>query len=70
MSLKPCQFCGGKASIDKEYDMDGFGNFHRVECTKCGAQSKSHFATTGNDCPQYYQEVRDSWNERAESEEV
>jgi len=43
MSLKPCQFCGGKASIDKEYDMDGFGNFHRVECTKCGAQSKSHF---------------------------
>lgn len=64
--LKPCPFCGGKARIDTEYDMDGFGNFHKVECSDCGASSKPHFATQGNECPQYYQEVRDDWQNRTD----
>lgn len=63
--LKPCPFCGGEARIDTEYDMDGFGNFHKIECKSCGASSKAHFATQGNECPQYYAEVRDEWQKRA-----
>ena len=68
--LKPCPFCGGKPRIDTEYDMDGFGNFHKVECSKCGASSKAHFATQGNECPQYYQEVRDGWQQRADDSNI
>ncbi len=64
--LKPCPFCGGNPRIDTEYDMDGFGNFHKVECSDCGASSKAHFCTQGNECPQYYQEVRDEWQNRAD----
>ena len=62
--LKPCPFCGGEARITSEYDTDGFGTFHKVECRTCGASSKQHFVSRGNDCPQYYQEGRDDWNMR------
>ena len=63
-NLKPCPFCGGEARIVSEYDTDGFGEFHKVACRACGASSKHHFVSSGNDCPQYYQEVRDDWNMR------
>lgn len=68
--LKPCPFCGGDPRIDTEYDMDGFGNFHKVECRKCGASSKAHFCTQGNECHQYYQEVREDWNTRATDSQI
>lgn len=68
--LKPCPFCGGEARIDTEYDMDGFGNFHKVECKSCGASSKAHFCSQGNECPQYYQEVRDDWQNRANDSQL
>lgn len=64
--LKPCPFCGGKASVRSEHDSDGFGNFHYVACGSCGAKSRYHFAGSGNDCPQHYSEVRASWNMRFE----
>lgn len=63
-NIKPCPFCGGKASIVSEYDQDGFGVFHKVECRSCKASSRLHFVSSGNDCPIHYQEVRASWNER------
>lgn len=50
--------------------MDGFGNFHRVACHDCNAQSKSHFVTSDNECPNYYQEVRDSWDTRASDKHI
>lgn len=68
--LKPCPFCGGKPRIDTEYDMDGFGNFHKVKCSNCFASSKAHFASSGNECPKYYQEVREEWQKRTESTEL
>lgn len=68
--LKNCPFCGGKAHIDTEYDMDGFGNFHKVECLDCGASSKQHFCTQGNECPEYYNEVREDWQNRADNDKV
>ncbi len=64
-NLKPCPFCNGEARISTEWDTDGFGNFHSVKCGKCGAESKQHFASSGNDCPQHYAEVREDWNQRA-----
>jgi Lar family restriction alleviation protein len=62
--LKPCPFCGGKAHIQRLADADGFGTFYYVVCTGCRAQSGSHYASKGNDCPQTYAEVRDEWNRR------
>lgn len=62
--LKKCPFCGGEAHIDTEYDVDGFGNFHYVKCKDCGAKSRQHFVSSWNECPQYYQEVRDDWQDR------
>lgn len=63
-NLKPCPFCGGEARISTEWDTDGFGSFHSVKCGKCGAESAKHFASSGNDCPQHYAEVRSDWNQR------
>lgn len=68
--LKPCPFCGGEARISTEYDMDGFGTFHQVKCTQCGASSRQHFCSHGNEDPQYYSEVREDWQERVDSEGV
>ncbi|CAL9962338.1 Lar-like restriction alleviation protein [Vibrio phage D85] len=69
-NLKPCPFCNGEARISTEWDTDGFGNFHSVKCGKCGAESKPHFASSGNDCPQHYAEVREDWNQRHIPEEL
>lgn len=64
--LKPCPFCGDKrVAIHYEHDPDGFGKFSIVRCHACGAQSQGVFASTGNDCPLHYEEVRDAWNRRA-----
>jgi hypothetical protein len=64
--LKPCPFCGDKrVAIHFEHDPDGFGKFSMVRCHACGAQSQGVFASTGNDCPLHYEEVRDAWNTRS-----
>lgn len=38
MSLKtellPCPFCGGKAHIERESDVDGGGQYFTVDCSK------------------------------------
>jgi len=63
--LKPCPFCdGGKPFISYEADSDGMGEFVSVKCGGCGAQSRQHFASNGNACPQFFAEVRESWNRR------
>lgn len=62
--LKPCPFCGGSARMASEHDMDGFGMFRYVECRQCHARSRPKYHGNGNDCPQFYQEVRDAWNSR------
>jgi len=62
--LKPCPFCGGEASINKDYDLDGYGRFDSVKCRKCGAKSREIYARVGNGCPVHYATVRDAWNTR------
>jgi len=63
--LKPCPFCdGGKPFISYEADSDGMGEFVSVKCGSCGAQSRQHFASNGNTCPQFFAEVREAWNRR------
>ena len=64
-NLKPCPFCGGeKVGMATEHDADGFGMFKFIACKACGASSRRHFVSNGNECPQFYEEVRDSWNSR------
>lgn len=64
--MKSCPFCGSdKVGICREADYDGFGTFLSVKCQGCMSQSTQHFVSRGNECPQFYQEVRDSWNRRA-----
>lgn len=62
--LKPCPFCGGKAQIARESDPDGGGTFYTVKCHRCGAETAPRFASHGNDCPQFYAEVREQWDRR------
>lgn len=61
--LKDCPMCGSdKASINREYDDDGFGVFVFVRCGGCGLRTGAQF--TSEECPQTIQEVRDRWNNR------
>ena len=65
LNLKPCPFCGGeKVGVATEHDADGFGMFKFIACKACGASSRRHFVSSGNECPQFYGQVRDSWNRR------
>lgn len=64
--LLPCPFCGGKRiGWRREYDADGLGVFWSIKCQDCMGSSAQHLVSNGNDCPQFRQEVRDSWNRRA-----
>lgn len=61
--LKPCPFCGGKASrtdiddsIDATPDDENFGGSF-IECDECGACTRVHFDRKEN--------LVDSWNRRA-----
>lgn len=64
--LKACPFCGGGAFVSHETDNDGFGVFYSVKCRQCLAETAPRFASRGNDCQQFYAEVRELWNTRAE----
>lgn len=39
MPLKPCPFCGGKASVRNEHDDERFGyrETWQIRCSQCGA---------------------------------
>ena len=64
--LLPCPFCGKeKPNMTREYCDDDFGIFYFIKCYGCNASSRKHFASKGNDCPNFYSEVRGSWNTRA-----
>ncbi|MFG6599345.1 MULTISPECIES: Lar family restriction alleviation protein [unclassified Sulfitobacter] len=61
--LKPCPFCGGRASMAKSHDPDTHGAFHFIQCHKCRAMSGEFYAV--ETCPIFYGQVRDAWNARA-----
>lgn len=65
--LKECPFCGDKdASIRTEYDNDGSNTTWKyVECIKCRSRTAGKWFSGTNDCPIFYEEVRDQWNQRA-----
>lgn len=66
-NLLPCPFCGGHAYITSEADHPEYGSggrFYFVKCHSCRAQSGSKYASPGNDCPNFYAEVREEWNQR------
>lgn len=69
--LKPCPFCGTKnPQMKTSYDTDGSDAIWKyVECFKCGARTRGKWFTPGNDCPQFYAEVREYWNSRNDSPE-
>ena len=52
-ALKPCPFCGGKASV---FEMAGLNTGHCVQCESCGA------GIAGFDTED---EAREAWNTRA-----
>ena len=68
MAMKPCPFCGGTPHIASEYEdySESGGKFFWVRCGSCRAQSAKKYAAQGNDCPNFYAEVRDEWNQRFE----
>lgn len=57
--LKPCPFCGGKATIfSVEY-------WCMVECTECGARSKNFAAFSTTEAEQ---QAKKFWNRRVEND--
>lgn len=62
--LLPCPFCGSDARISTEHDEDAFGLFYYVICQKCRSRSSSKFVSNGEECPNFYEEVRELWNAR------
>lgn len=65
--LKPCPFCGDQSPImHSSYDTDGSdATWKFIKCHKCGARTQGKWFSHGNDCPIFYEEVRDQWNIRA-----
>ena len=62
--LKPCPFCGStEAYLRRSTDQDDC-TFVHVECRNCRAKSADKWFSRGNDCPLFYQEIRDAWNNR------
>src|SRR5512138_1982687 len=62
-TLLPCPFCGGKAGIHRSHDADGM-LWVGVRCQGCGAASTQDWCSPGNDCPIFYEGIRNSWNRR------
>lgn len=62
--LLPCPFCGNVGFMSRITCEDGGGIFYTIKCGECGAQSREKYCSKGNDCPQFYAEVRDEWNTR------
>ena len=62
-NMELCPACeSDRSSMRSERDADGFGTFYWIQCSNCGFRSREHFAS--EECPQFFQEVRDSWNIR------
>lgn len=65
--LKDCPFCGSEAHISTEYETDGSDcTWKFVRCSKCGARTRGKWFSGHNDCPIFYEEVRDEWNQRTD----
>ena len=63
--MKNCPFCGGKPRIAREWDSDTHdGRFVFVECSDCRSSSRKHYVSGSNDCPLFYEEVRNDWEKR------
>jgi hypothetical protein len=65
-ALLPCPCCGASAYVAREHDPDDIA-WAYVRCRGCGLRTRGKWYSAGNDCPQLYAEVRDEWNNRAES---
>ena len=65
--LKPCPFCGGKASMESgRYEMDDdMFSFAHVECLSCGACG-SGFTEAEKPVESLEALAADAWNRRAE----
>lgn len=71
--LKSCPFCGSdKVDLRREHDTEAdlLCTFVFVECRTCRARSGSNWFWEGNDCPQFYEEIRERWNTRQGPEEL
>ncbi|MCV6826034.1 MULTISPECIES: Lar family restriction alleviation protein [Halocynthiibacter] len=66
--LLPCPFCEGKAHIHREPCVEGMGYYCAVKCSKCGGKSPEKYYSNGNDCPLFYEDLRNLWNTRSVAE--
>ena len=58
--LKPCPFCGGHATVEKE---DGEISSAWVECDRCSARTRKHYGPDKED------KALTAWNQRCDPEE-
>lgn len=66
--LLECPFCGSGSEIRTSYDNDGSNAVWKfVQCNGCGSRTMGKWFSPGNDCPLFYEEVRDQWNRRAKT---
>lgn len=61
--LKACPFCGDRANVATRHDEDGLF-WAYVRCRQCQAETAGLWCHPGNDCPQFYADVRALWNRR------
>ncbi len=63
--LKPCPFCGSaKLIMDSDWCEFADRTFRSIKCKDCGAASGRKSHAKGDDCPNFYAEVREKWNRR------
>ena len=43
---------------------EGWGWFVFIECSDCRSSSRKHYVSGSNDCPLFYEEVRNDWEKR------
>lgn len=63
VDLLPCPFCGERAHIVSERDINTDGRLYFVKCRKCRAKGPESYAN--ETCPIFYEGVRATWNTRA-----
>lgn len=62
MSLTLC-FCGDLPKMKTEYSSDySDTTWKYIQCDTCRVRTLGKWYSKGNDCPIFYQEVRDEWN--------
>lgn len=84
--LKPCPFCGGKASVmdnaneEVSYGAFGYGTrgyptWYRCYCTECGAAGEPVRIEKGGENNTFYEKYTkekaiEAWNRRANDEQI